>query len=565
VKVTDKNDPDSFGTATVVVTVNNAPPLVGAEPGELDQEIATGDTAFINVPFSDPGGTDTHTAEINWGDGTVEPGTVEYGSITVTGSHVYDSSGEYGAIVTLTDSDGDSGTATFTITVTGIELLSASYDVPTTTLRLIFRHPVDPDLTDFDKIGMEVDDSGKRDFQLSNARGLEAKIAPLDVEAGGEILAVGTEVTIDIKRDHVTTVNLAVAALVNHHEIDLLLELGAFSDPDGNQNIAIVETDDMPLPTNAGGLSLGTVGDVSGNGEVTAYDAALILRASVGNPEEEFPISSVAEEINRQLAAYAPDYDVVISTADWDGSGYLDAYDAAGVLRSSAGLPSLAPTFGSSAKKGKLSVNSYDDGKLDVSVDLDDVSDIYSVDIVMTYDPSALTVADVSKTSSVSEWLSAEHMESGKLKIALAGASQPVMDGSLITISLDVGEHADAIKQLDITEFKLNGGRLKAAIENLPKAFALLQNYPNPFNPETWIPYRLSEPAEVSITIYNVNGQMVRRLDLGSKMPGHYADKSRAAYWDGRNESGERVSSGIYFYQLQADRDASVGKMILVK
>ena len=64
------------------------------------------------------------------------------------------------------------------------------------------------------------------------------------------------------------------------------------------------------------------------------------------------------------------------------------------------------------------------------------------------------------------------------------------------------------------------------------------------------------------ITIYNMNGQTVRQLELGSKMPGSYVDRSRAAYWDGRNKSGERVSSGIYFYQLRAGRYISVRKMI---
>jgi len=124
---------------------------------------------------------------------------------------------------------------------------------------------------------------------------------------------------------------------------------------------------------------------------------------------------------------------------------------------------------------------------------------------------------------------------------------------------------ADVIGKLEIIEFKLNGGNLKVEVETLPKAFALLQNYPNPFNPETWIPYQLTEPTEVTITIYNTNGQMVRRLELGNKMPGNYVDKAKAAYWDGRNESGERISSGIYFYQLQAGKENAVRKMIVVK
>ena len=84
----------------------------------------------------------------------------------------------------------------------------------------------------------------------------------------------------------------------------------------------------------------------------------------------------------------------------------------------------------------------------------------------------------------------------------------------------------------------------------IPKETALLHNYPNPFNPETWVPYQLAKPAEVTITIYAVDGQMIRRLPLGLQSAGMYQTRSRAAYWDGRNAFGESVASGIYFYTL---------------
>jgi hypothetical protein len=98
-----------------------------------------------------------------------------------------------------------------------------------------------------------------------------------------------------------------------------------------------------------------------------------------------------------------------------------------------------------------------------------------------------------------------------------------------------------------------------------PQDFVVMQNYPNPFNPETWIPYQLSEQADVYITIYNITGNVVRRLELGNKEPGYYIGRSKAAYWDGRDDSGNRVSSGVYFYQLKANRDISVGKMTILK
>ena len=93
----------------------------------------------------------------------------------------------------------------------------------------------------------------------------------------------------------------------------------------------------------------------------------------------------------------------------------------------------------------------------------------------------------------------------------------------------------------------------------------LLANYPNPFNPETWIPYQLSASADVLVSIYAVDGRLVRRLDLGHQSAGVYRSRSRAAYWDGRNEFGERVASGLYFYTLTAGDFTATRKMLIRK
>ena len=99
----------------------------------------------------------------------------------------------------------------------------------------------------------------------------------------------------------------------------------------------------------------------------------------------------------------------------------------------------------------------------------------------------------------------------------------------------------------------------------IPKETALLANYPNPFNPETWIPYHLANSSEVTITIYDTRGTLVRRLDLGHQREGYYTSRSRAAYWDGRNAVGESIASGVYFYQLQADDLSYLRKMVILK
>ena len=99
----------------------------------------------------------------------------------------------------------------------------------------------------------------------------------------------------------------------------------------------------------------------------------------------------------------------------------------------------------------------------------------------------------------------------------------------------------------------------------IPKETALLSNYPNPFNPETWIPYQLAKPSDVTLTIYAANGEVIRRLVLGPQDAGVYQRRSRAAYWDGRNNLGERVASGVYFYQLQTDETSLLRKMVILK
>ena len=99
----------------------------------------------------------------------------------------------------------------------------------------------------------------------------------------------------------------------------------------------------------------------------------------------------------------------------------------------------------------------------------------------------------------------------------------------------------------------------------IPNRTVLLANYPNPFNPETWLPYQLANDAEVTIRIYSAAGQLVRHLDLGFQEAGYYIGKSRAAYWDGRNDFGERLASGVYFYQLSTPESSATRKMVIMK
>ena len=131
-----------------------------------------------------------------------------------------------------------------------------------------------------------------------------------------------------------------------------------------------------------------------------------------------------------------------------------------------------------------------------------------------------------------------------------------------------VSEWLEQARRMNLTDTTFQRGilmleRLLASLT--PKETVLLPNYPNPFNPETWIPYQLSEPVAVDITIYSADGQLVRRFSFGDQPAGRYESRSRAAYWDGRNETGEFVASGLYFYTLTAGDFSATGKMLIRK
>ena len=132
----------------------------------------------------------------------------------------------------------------------------------------------------------------------------------------------------------------------------------------------------------------------------------------------------------------------------------------------------------------------------------------------------------------------------------------------------DVQHWLSQASQLTLTDATSRKGilfleQLLAALT--PKQTLLLPNYPNPFNPETWIPYKLANPSHVRITIYDTHGSVVRQLDLGHQPVGLYQTRSRAAYWNGTNNFGEPVASGLYFYTLTAGNFTATRKMLILK
>jgi len=116
-----------------------------------------------------------------------------------------------------------------------------------------------------------------------------------------------------------------------------------------------------------------------------------------------------------------------------------------------------------------------------------------------------------------------------------------------------------------ITSAQLARAYILSTLKIPPTQTRLLPNYPNPFNPETWIPYQLALASPVTISIYNAKGQLIRTITLGHQAAGIYISKDKAAHWDGRNDTGEEVSNGVYFYNLRARDFKSTRRMLIVK
>ena len=149
-------------------------------------------------------------------------------------------------------------------------------------------------------------------------------------------------------------------------------------------------------------------------------------------------------------------------------------------------------------------------------------------------------------------------------------AAAPVAQSQALEMftAADVKLWLSHAQQLDLTDATTLRGilfleQLLAVL--IPKETILLPNYPNPFNPETWIPYRLAEDAFVTLTIYEQSGQVIRTLDVGYQSAAFYETRSKAIYWDGRNEFGEGVASGVYFYHLSAGDFSATRKMLILK
>lgn len=302
-------------------------------------------------------------------------------------------------------------------------------------------------------------------------------------------------------------------------------------------------------------------GDVSLNGEVTAHDASLVLRYVVGLIQ-----LSLIQRIN----------------ADVTDDGTISGLDAAMILQHSVGLIEKFPAEGevsptiADISNRTFALNVADviakvGQRVTVPISLNDGNDVFAGKFELAYDSELLKVIDVSAGEQTAKYSLVHNALPDRVNISFAGSESLKEGGVIVNVTFEVLSNMtpDAIIPLVLADAIINeNSRVTikhGSIAFSPTQTALHQNYPNPFNPDTWIPYQLAEDTSVTISIYNIRGQLVRKLRFGEKQAGYYVDRSKAAYWNGRNDLGEWVASGVYFYTLRAGKFAKTRRMLILK
>ena len=237
--------------------------------------------------------------------------------------------------------------------------------------------------------------------------------------------------------------------------------------------------------------------------------------------------------------------------------------------------------------QNKVSIQGMRFLRVDINVEF--VENLYGCQFDLLYDARSLEVVGVKSGNALTKdgvttyWNVSEiDNQTGKIVGAtyVRKATQNGINtsGTLATLIFEIKDaNILGASRLSLSNIKLadaSAHLIKVVTESallnweellVPEKSKVLQNYPNPFNPETWIPYNLAQDAPVTIQIYNTKSQLIRILHVGLQKSGLYLTKERAAYWDGRNISGEKVASGVYFYTLQAGNFKDTRKMVILK
>ena len=337
-------------------------------------------------------------------------------------------------------------------------------------------------------------------------------------------------------------------------------------------------------------------GDVTGNGDVTPYDASWVLGHvvdSLQDPPVElaFPIEETAPvwahypltQENAHEVANA-DGDVILDGQPNAGGPDIPALDASLILQRDVEIipvfpvetppaaPVSAPVASGYGLRG-VSASARPGGGVVVLLDMSGMASLRAGELALDYDPALLrpTAASLRHDADAGRPLLAQREGDGRLVVAFAAARPIGASEALLEVTFEVTPRVSrpTASTIRASHLRLNRSRIETdfafPFRVEPFANRLMANYPNPFNPETWIPFELAADADVTVRVYGLAGDLVRTLELGRHATGEYRGRHQAAHWDGKNERGEQVASGVYLYELSAGSYRALRRMVVLK
>jgi VCBS repeat-containing protein len=289
--------------------------------------------------------------------------------------------------------------------------------------------------------------------------------------------------------------------------------------------------------------------DVDNNGLCQAFDATLVLMHRVGLLLGPAPFNPLTDS---QLLA-----------ADMNFDESVDAFDASLILRAVVSPKDETPIGTPNGVIAFGSIEQVDGGYLVPVVLSGNSSNLRSVEFVLTFDPTVMSVQGIQEKLGEAGWLVVHNADNvaGTLHVVSAGAVDAV-DGDLFSILVST-ENSDALKSMQAqTAMNAEGLAAMSAVDvvDVPESYSLSQNYPNPFNPTTTIQYQLPENVAVTVGVYDMQGRLIRMLVQQDQPAGTYS-----VQWDGRSSTGNQVASGVYVYQIRTGAFVATRRMILVK
>ncbi len=287
-------------------------------------------------------------------------------------------------------------------------------------------------------------------------------------------------------------------------------------------------------------------GDITGNGEVTAYDASFVFKHALG-----------LDSLNEQQQ----------KIADVSGDALITEFDVSLILQFVVGIIDLFPVEQSAgpsfAASGSMAINDIaisETERFSLPVMISDVEGVFSGSFEVEYDRELFILEYVEAGELTENFLIGINAEGSVERVIFAGSKEITASGALVELIFSIrtdfsGESAIIIRPIRLNITDIHGEEDSAVISSsitgvsdnvvLPEEFVLEQNYPNPFNPSTDIKFYLPEAASIRLDIIDLQGQVVNILQEDEMASGWHS-----VVWNGDNLEELSVGSGIYLYRL---------------